>query len=119
MIKGENVSLFYGSKEKPFQVLKNISFNIEKARITSFIGRSGAGKTSLLKCVANLICNYTGNITFENKNIKLFTDYQRVSHIGFVFQQFHLFPHLSVLQNCVQPLITVLDMPKDKDIVLP
>ena len=76
MIKATNISLAYQQKgaKKPNEVLKNISFTIEKGRISSFIGHSGAGKTSLLKCIANLLTHYEGIITFKGNNIKKLID---------------------------------------------
>lgn len=106
MIKGNHIVLKHGDKT----VLRDVSFEIPKGRITSFIGKSGAGKTSLLMCVANLNSHYEGQLTFEGKAIKDFTDKQRVKHIGFVAQQFNLFPHMTVWQNCMHPMTTVLGM---------
>ena len=106
MIKGNNIVLKYIDKA----VLREVSFEIPKGRITSFIGKSGAGKTSLLMCVANLSNHYEGQLTFKGKAIKEFTNKERVKHIGFVAQQFNLFPHMTVWQNCMHPMMTVLGL---------
>jgi len=112
MIKGQSVTLKFdhAKTQKKVTILNDVSFGIEQGRITSFIGKSGAGKTSLLKCVANLIDSYQGSITFRDTAIKTLSAKERVSHVGFVFQQFNLFPHMTVLQNCMHPLVTVLEM---------
>ena len=107
MIDGKAVSFSY-EKETKNKTLDNISFEITKNRITTFMGKSGTGKTTLLKCLANLNNNYEGTITCDNFNTKEWSNQERATNIGFVFQQFHLFPHITVLQNCTQPLKTVL-----------
>ena len=116
MIKGMKVALTYPAQKtrKPVAVLKGVDFVIEKGRITSFIGKSGAGKTSLLKCIAHLIDFYEGSISFKGKALKTISAQERVTHVGYVFQQFNLFPHMTVLKNCMHPLQTVLVMAADK-----
>jgi len=107
MIKGKNIVLCYNNRSNSKQVLNNVSFRIPVNRITSFIGRSGAGKTSLLRCIAELQTHYTGDIVYNGKNLRTFSPQERASIIGIVFQDFNLFPNLTVLQNCTQPLIVV------------
>ncbi len=104
MIKTNKVSLHIGDKT----ILNNASCEVAKQRITAFIGHSGAGKTSLLKCIANLNAGYSGTITYEGMPIINLSAEQRVHAIGFVFQQFNLFPHMTVLQNCMHPMTAVL-----------
>ena len=84
-------------------VLKGISFNVEKGEVISVIGPSGCGKSTLLRCINMLEKPSSGKIIFEgiditNKN----TDLPKVREkIGMVFQQFNLFPHLTVLDNII------------------
>lgn len=106
MIFGKNISWKYGLQE----VLKNVSFTVRKGRITTFMGPSGAGKTTLLKCMANLHASYEGVITCNGNDMAYFNPCERASTIGFVLQQFHLFPHLSVLGNCTYALVNTLKM---------
>jgi ABC-type polar amino acid transport system ATPase subunit len=108
MISGKRVSWKYKSKKEAPFVLKDVSFELRKGRITTFMGQSGAGKTTLLKCIANLHSHYEGIITYHGQDIKSLTSIARTSTIGFVQQQFHLFPHLSVLKNCTYALVKVL-----------
>jgi polar amino acid transport system ATP-binding protein/cystine transport system ATP-binding protein/putative glutamine transport system ATP-binding protein len=89
MIDGKEISLELNGKK----VLKSLSFEIQKGRLAAFIGKSGAGKTSLLKCMAGL---YRHDGAFQCKGKK-----------GFVFQQYHLFPHMTALENCMHPLCKV------------
>jgi len=101
MIRGNNISYqFRGSAP----VLKEISFELSPGRITAFVGKSGAGKTTLLRCMAHLLPQYEGEITFDGQNLKEQTPSERALKVGFVLQQFHLFPHLTVLQNCTYAL---------------
>ncbi|HXW86611.1 MAG TPA: ATP-binding cassette domain-containing protein [Candidatus Bathyarchaeia archaeon] len=107
MIIGNNVTLSYTHNQKKIPVLKHISFVIPDSRITLFIGKSGAGKTSVLKCIGSLINSYEGTILYQEQDIKKITAKDRASLVGFVFQQFNLFCHMSVLGNCMQPLLLV------------
>jgi ABC-type polar amino acid transport system ATPase subunit len=101
MITVNNVWLSAGNTA----ILKNINVVLPAQRITILLGASGAGKTSLLKCIAQIYTQYTGTILLHDKDIKQYSAQQRAHAIGVVFQQCHLFPHMSVLQNCVQPQI--------------
>ncbi|MES2503879.1 MAG: ATP-binding cassette domain-containing protein [Myxococcota bacterium] len=106
LITGQNISLSYPKATQ--RTLSDVNFEIPKGRITLFMGRSGSGKTSLLRCISNLITDYSGDILFENKPIKSLSNAERAKSVGFVAQQFNLFPHMTVLQNCVQPQRIVL-----------
>ncbi len=104
MIKGTNIGLTYQHDGATKTILRNVSFTIPQGRITAFIGRSGAGKTSLLRCCAHLTTHYTGVLTAQDKPLASYTNQERVHTVGFVFQQFNLFPHLTVLENCTAAL---------------
>lgn len=114
MLKGHHVRSSYKAYKgkKPF-ALQNISFELQQGRITTFMGPSGAGKTTLLHCMANLHKEYDGEITVNGKDLRTLSPLERASHVGFVLQQCALFPHLTVLQNCVQPLVKVLKLQED------
>lgn len=113
MITGNNVSLTYENNGNNNIVLDNISFAIPSNRITSFIGKSGAGKTTLLRCIAGLQENYTGNIAWDGTDLKSMSAQQRTSITEFVFQNFNLFPTLTALENCMQPLMVVKKHSRD------
>lgn len=106
MIKGTNVSLVI-EKNNPKKIIDTVSFEIPAGRITTFIGESGSGKTSLLRCIAALNHDYQGSITIQGTDIRTILPYQRAQKVGFVFQSYNLFPHMTVLENCIQPLCTV------------
>ena len=82
-------------------VLKGISFNVEKGEVISVIGPSGCGKSTLLRCINMLEKPSSGKIIFEGIDItSKNTDLPKVREkIGMVFQQFNLFPHKTVLEN--------------------
>ena len=88
----------YGNVE----VLKNISLEIKENEIVSLMGPSGIGKSTLLRAINKLESIDDGKILIDS--IEVHNDeYQK--QIGLVFQNFNLFPHLSVLENCMQPAI--------------
>ena len=85
-----------------FQVLKNINLDVEKNKKIVVCGPSGSGKSTIIRCINRLEEHQEGSIvvdgtelTEETKNIE-----QIRAEVGMVFQQFNLFPHLSILDNC-------------------
>ncbi len=92
VIKVENIRKSYSQH----QVLDNISFEVEKGEIVAIIGPSGAGKTTLMRCIASLDKPDEGKISF-NGNGKIKNGKKR--KIGMVFQEFNLIPRLTVLIN--------------------
>lgn len=95
MITIKNLSKTYGKTE----ILKNISFDIEKNDKLLIIGPSGSGKTTLIRCLNKLEKDYQGEIIFKKKNIKDIKDELLRKKIGMVFQSYNLFPHLTVKEN--------------------
>ncbi|MBU3828571.1 MAG: amino acid ABC transporter ATP-binding protein [Candidatus Lactobacillus pullistercoris] len=98
------------------QVLRDISFDINKGEIVTIIGPSGGGKSTTLRCI-NLLEEPTGGeIDFHGENI-LTPGYDRNhfrSKVGMVFQQFDLFENKNVLQNCMIGQELVLKRSKDE-----
>lgn len=111
MIFGKKISWRYN---KHSLILNNVCFELMPGRITSFMGQSGAGKTTLLKCLANLLTEYEGEILCNGKNLKKLPPAERASTIGFVLQQFHLFPNMTVAENCNYALIHVVGLSKEE-----
>lgn len=103
-----NLKLSRSKKRQPD--LKNISCTLPAQRISLLIGSSGAGKTTLLRCIAGLERAYTGSITSSSQDNKL--------AIGFVAQQFNLFANLTALENCMQPLMVVRQLNREKSLEL-
>ena len=99
-----NIRKSFGKTE----VLKGISFTLEKGEVLSIIGSSGSGKTTLLRCLNFLefaekgTISVNGSVIFDGDNTKKMTDNEIRSnrlHFGLVFQSFNLFPQYSVLKN--------------------
>jgi len=88
--------------------LKNINLTFKKGEFTAIIGPSGSGKSTLLSLIGSLDKPSSGNILYDGEEIikkrkSAIADF-RFEHIGFIFQQFHLLPALSVLENVLSPL---------------
>ena len=96
------------------EVLKGISTNIEKGEVVVIIGPSGSGKSTFLRCLNLLEDSIEGDIVFEGRSlIHEKNDIDRIRQkIGMVFQQFNLFPHLSVVKNITLPLVKLKKMPE-------
>ncbi|EEA01336.1 ABC transporter related [Burkholderia sp. H160] len=94
-----DVRLSYGSTA----VLNGIDLTVRRGQAVSIIGPSGSGKSTILRCINGLLTPQSGEITVDGIDVRAQkTDTQRIAlrkRIGFVFQQYNLFPHLSVLEN--------------------
>ena len=103
------------------QVLKDISFDVEQGEILGIIGPSGSGKSTMLRCIAQLETVDDGSIfvcgesVVKNGIYSPKNELRKIGlNLGFVFQNFNLFPHMSVLQNITDAQIHVLKTPKDE-----
>ena len=110
IIKIEGMNKWFGD----FQVLKDIDLSVEKNKKIVVCGPSGSGKSTLIRCINRLEEHQKGTIivdgtelTENTKNIEAIR-----AEVGMVFQQFNLFPHLSILDNCTLAPIWVKKMPK-------
>lgn len=110
MIKVENLKKQYGNNV----VLKDISLYVEKGEAISVIGPSGSGKSTFLRCINGLeelsgghICVDKFDLADKNLNIDKFRE-----KVGMVFQNFNLFPHLTVLQNITLAPVTLKKVTK-------
>lgn len=92
-LKIENISKIF---EKGRGV-KNISFQLEKGELVSFLGPSGCGKTTLLNIIGGFVKNDSGSIYLEDKDITEYPPEKR--EIVTVFQNYALFPHMNVIEN--------------------
>lgn len=90
---------------KNILLLENVSCTLVPGKITLFIGKSGAGKTTLLKTIAGLLSPESGTICSNGESVHLLTPQQRAHTVGYVFQDFNLFDHMSVVRNCADPLL--------------
>ena len=85
----------------PNEVLKGVSLDIAKGDVVAIIGRSGSGKSTLLRCINGLETYQSGSITADGIEVGgLATNLRELRrHVGMVFQQFNLFPHLTAAEN--------------------
>jgi general L-amino acid transport system ATP-binding protein len=112
IIQINNMNKWFGD----FQVLKGINLEVKPKQKIVVCGPSGSGKSTLIRCINRLEEHQEGNIvvdgtelTEDTKNIE-----QIRAEVGMVFQQFNLFPHLSILDNCTLAPIWVKKMPKKR-----
>lgn len=97
------------------EVLKGISFQIDDGEIGVVLGKSGAGKTTLIRCINGLESFDSGKIVLDDVEIKSINDMKEIrGQIGMVFQNFNLFPHLSVLENIIESPVRVFGRNKDE-----
>ncbi|ABQ46355.1 ABC transporter related protein [Thermotoga petrophila RKU-10] len=110
VLKVEDLHKYFGK----LYVLKGIDLEVKKGEVISIIGPSGSGKSTFLRCI-NLLEEYQqGKIYFKGELITHRNINRIRSSIGMVFQQFNLFPHLSVLNNLILAPMKVKNMPKDE-----
>ena len=118
----KNIKKSFGSLE----VLKDISFSVDKGEVVSIIGPSGSGKSTLLRCATFLETVDSGSISYVGNTAVTTGEDGRAKYVspaelrkikscyGLVFQQFNLFPHYSVLKNIIDAPINVQKRPKDE-----
>ncbi len=92
--------------------LKDVSLTLDKRETTVIIGSSGSGKSTLLRCVNNLENPTSGNVWINNEKLNRRNRGKLCFKIGMVFQQFNLFPHMSVLENLTYGPLNVLHKSK-------
>lgn len=106
MIRIECLSKTYNGRDN---ILNNLNLHVEKGEYVEIVGKSGAGKSTFLNIVGLLDNKYTGEVFIDGKKISVMTDTQisiiRNKYIGFIFQAYHLIPHLTVWENIMLPLI--------------
>ena len=97
-----------------FQVLKDINLTVNQKENIVVCGPSGSGISTLIRCINRLEEHQEGNIVVDGNEISENTkDIEKIrAEVGMVFQQFNLFPHLSILDNCTLAPIWVKKLPK-------
>ena len=110
IIQIQNVNKWFGD----FQVLKEIHLDVKAKEKIVICGPSGSGKSTLIRCINRLEEHQKGSIIVDGTEIS--EDTKNIEHVraevGMVFQQFNLFPHLSILDNCTLAPIWVKKMSK-------
>ncbi|ABN74438.1 arginine ABC transporter ATP-binding protein ArtP [Actinobacillus pleuropneumoniae] len=117
-IRIHNVNFFYGSS----QALFDINLDIEKGDTVVLLGPSGAGKSTLVRTLNLMEIPQSGTLEIAQRkfNLSAKTDAKEIAllrrEVGMVFQQYHLWPHLSVLQNLIEAPMKVLGLAKEEAI---
>ncbi|MBU3828482.1 MAG: ABC transporter ATP-binding protein [Candidatus Lactobacillus pullistercoris] len=88
--------------ENGHEAIKNVSFSVKKGDLVCLLGPSGCGKTTILNMLAGLLSPSSGDILFDGKSVVKTAPKDR--QIGYVFQNYALYPHMTVLQNIMFPL---------------
>jgi polar amino acid transport system ATP-binding protein len=121
MVRAEKIVKRFGH----LTVLNGVDLSVKRGQVVVIIGPSGSGKTTLLRCINHLEKIDSGHIYIEGEMIgyreengRLVEDSEATiarirSQIGFVFQRFNLFPHLTALENVIEAPIHVLHQPRD------
>ena len=112
IIEMKNVNKWFGD----FQVLKDVNLDVNQKQKIVVCGPSGSGKSTLIRCINRLEEHQKGTIIVDGNELTEDTkDIEKIrAEVGMVFQQFNLFPHLSILDNCTLAPIWVKKTPKKK-----
>lgn len=114
MLQVKNLNKSFGKNK----VLNDINFDVKSGQVAVLLGKSGAGKTTILRCINGLEDFDSGEIVVDNcviKNKNHISKYRE--KIGMVFQNFNLFPHMSVLENIIASPINVLKISREEAIL--
>lgn len=105
LVEIRNIHKSFGTLE----VLKGVDFSVDEGEVVCLIGRSGSGKSTMLRCINLLEIPDSGEIRVFGENILENRDVNSYrAKVGMCFQQFNLFTNMNVLENCVRPQIKVL-----------
>ncbi len=117
-IQFEGVSKYYVQGAERISALNEVSFKVPSRSSMAVIGHSGSGKTTLLSLLAGLDFCSSGTISIGDSVVSDYSDKQfthfRAHHMGIVFQQYHLMPHLTALENVLLPL-QINHIPQSRD----
>ena len=102
------ISKVVQSGSQKLEILHDISFKLERGKSMAVVGPSGCGKSTLLNIIAGLDVPTDGDVFWNGENISVLNEEKRANlrngRLGFVFQDFHLIDHLTVLENVMLPL---------------
>lgn len=109
MLELKNIS----KKFKDRQILSNFNLTVEEKKILAIVGPSGGGKTTLLRMLAGLEKIDSGEIIYNGESLPI-DELEKRNLLGFVFQDFQLFPHLTVLENLVLSPVKTMNISKEE-----
>ena len=118
IIQASKLNKYFGDKH----VLKDIDFEVHRREVVALIGPSGSGKSTLIRCLNGLEKATSGEVYIHGEKLNPSLSVKQLSPIrrelGMVFQNFNLFPHMTVLQNVIEAPLLVRKMPKDQAVDL-
>ena len=118
IINASKVNKYFGDKH----VLKDVDFEVHKREVVALIGPSGSGKSTLLRCFNGLEKHTSGEIHIHGQLLDPHFSNKQLAPIrrelGMVFQNFNLFPHMTVLQNVIEAPLLVRKMSKEQAVAL-
>ncbi|WP_162011682.1 amino acid ABC transporter ATP-binding protein [Streptococcus sp. S784/96/1] len=109
MLELKNISKSFGTKK----IFDRFNLTIENGKVLSLVGPSGGGKTTLLRMLAGLESIDSGEIIYNGKSVAI-DHLETLNLLGFVFQDFQLFPHLSVLENMTLSPVKTMGVSREK-----
>lgn len=109
MLELRNISKKFGDK----QILKDFNLIVPEKQVLAIVGSSGGGKTTLLRMLAGLETIDSGQVIYNGETLDV-TELEKRNLLGFVFQDFQLFPHLSVLENLTLSPIHTMNISKEE-----
>ncbi len=108
MLKIENLKKSFTQGDRNIEVLKGLNLNLDPGVTAAVLGTSGSGKSTLLSLLAGIDIPDSGTMNFQGTDLAKLSEQERTKlrgeKIGIIFQQFHLIPHLSALENVCLPL---------------
>lgn len=109
MLELRNISKKFGDK----QILKDFNLIVPEKQVLAIVGPSGGGKTTLLRMLAGLETIDSGQVIYNGETLDV-AELEKRNLLGFVFQDFQLFPHLSVLENLTLSPIYTMNISKEE-----
>src|SRR5690242_17505739 len=109
IVQAKNLVKWFGDTDNRTIAVNDVSFDVNYGEMLYIVGPSGSGKTTLLSMISGILRPNSGTVTIKTQNVWQLDDNSlcdfRLYSVGFVFQDFHLFPKLSSKENVAIPLI--------------
>ena len=109
LLQVQDLAKRYGQGQAQSTVFEQVSCEVQAGEFVAIVGNSGVGKSTFLNCLAGLDSWQQGRVLHQGTNLSTLNETERAiwrrAHLGFVFQAFHVLPHLDVAQNIALPLM--------------